>query len=47
MIRHYTFNYNTYEAEACFKVDIEKLKAEDEKQAAINKAAAIARAKKK
>ena len=24
MIKHYTFNYNTYEAEACFKVDTEK-----------------------
>ncbi len=24
MIRHYTFNYNAYEAEVCFKVDTEK-----------------------
>jgi hypothetical protein len=31
MIRHYTFNYNAYEAEACFKVDTEKFKAEDAK----------------
>lgn len=31
MIRHYTFNYNTYDAEACFKVDTEKFKAEDAK----------------
>lgn len=31
MIRHYTFKYNTYEAEACFKVDTEKFKAEDAK----------------
>jgi hypothetical protein len=29
MIRHYTFNYNFYEAEACFKVDTEKFKPED------------------
>lgn len=31
MIRHYTFNYNTYDAKACFKVDTEKFKAEDAK----------------
>lgn len=31
MIRHYTFNYNIYDAEACFKVDTEKFKAEDAK----------------
>ncbi len=31
MIRHYTFNYNFYEAEACFKVDTEKFKSEDAK----------------
>jgi len=31
MIRHYTFNYNMYDAEACFKVDTEKFKAEDAK----------------
>jgi hypothetical protein len=29
MTRHYTFNYNSYDAEACFKVDTEKFKAED------------------
>ena len=28
MIRHYKFNYNHYEAEASFKVDTEKFKAE-------------------
>jgi len=31
MIRHYTFNYNNYKAEACFKVDTEIFKAEDAK----------------
>jgi len=31
MIRHYTFNYNTHEAEACFKVDTEKFKEDDAK----------------
>ena len=31
MIKHYTFNYNLHEAEACFKVDTEKFKAEDAK----------------
>lgn len=31
MIKHYTFNYNIYDAEACFKVDTEKLKTEDAK----------------
>jgi hypothetical protein len=31
MIRHYTFNYNIYDAEACFKVDTEKFKEEDAK----------------
>jgi Protein of unknown function (DUF2528) len=28
MIRHYTFNYNIYDAEAKFKVDTEKFTAE-------------------
>lgn len=28
MIKHYTFNYNIYEAEATFKVDTEKFTAE-------------------
>ena len=27
-IRNYTFNYNAYEAEACFKVDTEKFDVE-------------------
>jgi len=27
-IKHYTFNYNIYEAEACFKVDTEKFTEE-------------------
>lgn len=31
MIRHYTFNYNFYEAEACFKVDTERFKEESAK----------------
>ena len=31
MIKHYTFNYNQYEAEACFKVDTERFKPEDAK----------------
>ena len=31
MIRHYTFNYNIYEAEAGFKVDTDKFKADDAK----------------
>jgi hypothetical protein len=28
MIKNYTFNYNIYEAEACFKVDTEKFDVE-------------------
>lgn len=31
MIRNYTFNYNNYDAEACFKVDTEKFKPKDAK----------------
>lgn len=32
MIRHYTFNYNIYEAEATFKVDTEKFTEEHAKE---------------
>lgn len=31
MIKHYTFNYNVYEAEAAFKVDTEKFTEEKAK----------------
>ncbi len=31
MIKHYTFNYNFYEAEACFKVDTDKFTDEHAK----------------
>ena len=31
-MRHYTFNYNIYDAEACFKVDTEIFKPEDAKE---------------
>lgn len=31
MIKHYDFNYNMYEAEACFKVDTEKFTEEHAK----------------
>lgn len=31
MIRHYTFNYNLFDAEVCFKVDTEKFKPESAK----------------
>ncbi len=31
MIRNYTFTYNLFDAEVCFKVDTEKFKPEDAK----------------